>query len=376
MPKKGNIQDQKRWNEVNNTKNIRAKNTEISIINYMREAYAPTELELSRLRTAYGIEKEGETIIDSTKWLGDKRDTTRNRLQKQINPILVRRDNYIQRAIKNEWTINYFQQAYYTDSVVIGELANAGVQGVYSTALVPPKDKALARALKNLPLTIPQKYQDFRGTFINSVYQAIESGVNAERPVNEIAKEIDQLYGFRDSAGNNVISKGEAISFVGPDGKTQTRAPRPVNPRIPTGGNTYNSIRIVRTEMSMMRSDSAIQALAESQALGIDERLMKLAALDSRTRKQSAIMDKTLSREDGKFKYPDGRYYYRGQTGVKRWDINDRGDAAPYIEGLEPTVRRERVKSGKNVVQPYGSFIDYAKRHGLTKSVYGEKYYF
>lgn len=361
------------WREITNTKNSRAKNIEISIINLMLEANLPATAELNRLRTLYGITNENnKTIIDNTQWIGAKRETTKNRLTKQIMPILRRRDNYIQRAIQNEWTISYFQQAYYTDNVIIGELLSAGVRGVYSSALAPPDSRALSRAIKNLPLTIPEKYKQVRGEFVSNVFATIERGVNAGSTVSEIAKQIDQQYGFRDSSGKLVISKDTKIPFVG----GTDRKPMAVNPRIPTGGQTYNSVRIVRTEMSMMQSDAAISALAESQALGVDEKLMKLATLDNRTRQQSAEMDGKLSRNDGKFKYPNGNYYYRGQTGIAKWDINDRGDTAPYIEGFGPTFRRERVvKTGKNKVVKYKSFSDYAKKYGLKKSIYGEKYY-
>jgi hypothetical protein len=371
------VQDQARWFEIENTKNVRTRNIEVSIINYMKDAYLPTERELNRIRNAYGITEDGKEIIDRSKWIGNKRTKTLERLQKSINPILLRRDNYVQRAIQNEWTINYFSQAYYTDSVVIGELASSGVTGVYSSAIVPPSKQAFARALKNLPLTIPEKYRQVRGEFISRIYQVIESGVNAGLSVQQITKQIDQLYGFRDSSGKLVISKEQEIDFVGPGGNKSKRRPRSVNPRIPSGGQTYNSIRIVRTEMSMMRSDSAISSLAQAQSLGIDERLIKLATLDSGTREQSAGMDGQISREDGKFRYPDGSYYFRGQTGNPRWDINDRGDAAPYIEGFEPEFRRERVvKTGKNVVHEYRTFADYAQEYGLKKSIYGERYYF
>jgi len=157
--------------------------------------------------------------------------------------------------------------------------------------------------------------------------------------------------GFRDSKGN--IIKG-------------------INKK----GQTYKSLRIARTELLRTLSDGRIAQFLETKDQlkdeGIEPKLQLVATLDTRTRAQSARMDGQYSDAEGKFKYPDGQWHYPHNTGNAAWDINDREVVIQVMEGLEPVIRRSR----KEGIIPNQTFKEWAEKTGITKSLYGEKYYF
>lgn len=135
-----------------------------------------------------------------------------------------------------------------------------------------------------------------------------------------------------------------------------------------------NAARIIRTEghRAQMAGQYAMTMQAKEQGLAVVRQIDSV--LDSRTRAQSATVDGRTEDEDGYFTYPGGvKVKYPGNSGVAKWDINDREAVIDVVEGVEPTVRRGRNPvTGKTEIMSYRSFDEWAAANGLTRNVYGE----
>lgn len=137
----------------------------------------------------------------------------------------------------------------------------------------------------------------------------------------------------------------------------------------------YDSIRVIRTEVGRVRGQAQVDNMKDAQEIGLDDaRLQLIAVLDDRTRPQSARMDGQVSDEEGRFRYPDGRWYIKGQTGNPAWDINDRETTTPYLEDRPPEERIARMPGAsrgdriKNM-----SYRQWAEENGFTHNRYGEE---
>jgi hypothetical protein len=138
------------------------------------------------------------------------------------------------------------------------------------------------------------------------ITKIIADGFDKGQSIQNIQRRLDIEFGFRDAEGRITQKARELIK----SGKFAH-----------TNGHIYKTYRIARTEVMRMAD---IQANEVYQALPMeDKRLKMIARLDSRTRPQSAQMNGQLSRADGKFKYPDGNWYFKGEAPA-RWSINDR----------------------------------------------------
>lgn len=136
------------------------------------------------------------------------------------------------------------------------------------------------------------------------------------------------------------------------------------------------ALRIVRTESNrnMNIGNLAINRVAKDE--GVDVQRQIVSVLDDRTRPQSAQVDGLVENEQGYFVYPNGTLVRTpGNSGVARWDINDRESVINIVEGIQPTVRRARnPDTGKTDLISWGSFDDWRKSHGLKKNRYGQFY--
>lgn len=138
------------------------------------------------------------------------------------------------------------------------------------------------------------------------VTKIISKGFDAGNSISAIQKNIDIELGFRDKQGK-ITSKSLKLIKQGKFSHTN--------------GHIYQTYRIARTEAMRMAS---IQANNVYSLIDIPtKRLQMIAKIDARTRAQSRQMNRQLSRKDGKFKYPNGGYYFHG-TAPARWSVNDR----------------------------------------------------
>lgn len=163
---------------------------------------------------------------------------------------------------------------------------------------------------------------------------------------------------------------GEIFSFGFLEGKSYQSIASTVSEAI--GITERRALTIIRTESSRATEAAKVEQFQEMKRLGVNAKLKYVAVLDGRTRKQSAQMDGKYSNDEGKFQFPNNKWYFQGQTGHPEWDINDRCTTIQVIEGFEPKLRRE---SGGDLVEQT-NFENWAKENGLTKSIYGEQYDF
>ena len=191
-----------------------------------------------------------------------------------------------------------------------------------------------------------------RAQAIVQINKEIEIALARGDGASELSKKIDQILGFRDRDGN-IIKSG-----------------------LRKKGQTYKSLRIARTELMRTLTDGRLMQFEETRGQlageGIESKLQLVSTLDTRTRTQSARMDGQYSDSEGRFKYPDGQWYFPHNTGNPAWDVNDREAVIQVMEGLEPVIRRSK----KDGVIPNITFKEWAEKSGITKSIYNEKYYF
>jgi len=91
------------------------------------------------------------------------------------------------------------------------------------------------------------------------------------------------------------------------------------------------------------------------------------ATLDTNTRQQSAQMDGQRENKNGRFVYPNGATArYPGQSGINRYDINERCTVVTRFPGRKEQLRRMRnPATGKTEVITYRDFNTWAKEQGL-----------
>jgi hypothetical protein len=154
-------------------------------------------------------------------------------------------------------------------------------------------------------------------------------------------------------------------------GRTFFQASRQVAKALDAGMN--ESVRVVRTESNRIWGQAQVDAMKRANEIGVETKLQLISTFDQRTRGQSARMDKQVSDEEGRFRYPDGGWYVKGQTGHPEWDINDRETTIPSIEDLAPATRRARdqAESRGDLVQNE-TFEQWARRRDYTVNRYGE----
>jgi SPP1 gp7 family putative phage head morphogenesis protein len=127
-----------------------------------------------------------------------------------------------------------------------------------------------------------------------------------------------------------------------------------------------SATRIARTEMMRNLNTGAYTSFVEMSEKGANIKRQYLAALDTRTREQSSRMDGQIANKDG-FLYPNGnRYQIIGNTGVARYDINDRCTEVKIIEDIPLDTRSGRNPvTGKTEIIDYVTMPQWMKNNGL-----------
>jgi SPP1 gp7 family putative phage head morphogenesis protein len=135
------------------------------------------------------------------------------------------------------------------------------------------------------------------------------------------------------------------------------------------GTSANDAERIIRTETHRLAELAHYEEYKKARRNGVKLRRKLLAVLDTRTRQQSAEMDGDLSNDEGKFQYPNGEWHIPGNTGVAKWDINDRETTIEFIEGYEPRLRRTR----EDGLIPFKTFREWSNEKKLTDKIYAKK---
>lgn len=261
---------------------------------------------------------------------------------KAVRPDYVKRDAFSKKAYIEEYNTAYMQSKY---SVI-----NQGIKDGYKFRLPNYTDKQFKEARDYALSKLMNKAKMTTGRNLNiaQLEDIIVTGVQQGLSLKNINRDIDIALGFRDSAGKWIGNKDDLK------------------------GQRYQTERILRTEIGRMRKRARIDQWVMQQPV-VPSKLMLVAVKDDRTRKQSIQVDGEIANEEGKFRYPDGSYYYPGETGRPQWDIQDREEVIPLDEEYPPESQIERDPStGQNVIMPYRSFEEYAKDNNLTKNRYGQ----
>lgn len=135
-----------------------------------------------------------------------------------------------------------------------------------------------------------------------------------------------------------------------------------------------SALRIVRTESQRNANIGAYSATQAARAQGVDIKRQVLSTLDDRTRNQSARIDGQIENKDGYFVYPGGILVRTpGNSGVARFDINDREQVVNIVDNQPITMRRARDPvTGKTEIISFKTFPAWAKDNGLKKNIYGK----
>jgi hypothetical protein len=269
------------------------------------------------------------------------------KLAEEVNKTV--RPDYL---LKDKLSKSFYEQEYitaYMQSLYVIE--NTGIKDGYLVKLPKPQKKQMKDAL-NYPLSklmSKRKMKTGRSLDIEQLYTTIVSGVEQGLSLPNINKNIDIALGYRDSAGKWI-------------GKLEDRK-----------GQTYRTMRILRTEVGRMRSSAETDQWINQQAM-VESDLVWIATLDDRTRSQSANMDGQRANAKGEFRYPGNTGWHKQrQSGVAKYDINDRCTTINRDPEYPPESRIVRdPKTGKNTVEPYQDFKQYADKKGLKVNRYGE----
>jgi len=104
-------------------------------------------------------------------------------------------------------------------------------------------------------------------------------------------------------------------------------------------GSANQAVRIARTEGIRNMNAGALANTEDAMNAGVDVGREVVEVMDSRTRDQS--LDINGDRYPGiePFLYPDGLLVNSiGNSGVAKYDINERGGSVDYVEGIEPNT--------------------------------------
>ena len=254
----------------------------------------------------------------------------------------VKADKFNEKRFADEFPSSYYQSTYPTTQRF--RAAN------YNVNINKFSERQLETALKNSLSKFVDKdlMRADRVRSIDRLYRTVREGISRGESLDKINRNLDKVLGYRDNQTNKLINK--PVNYKGDFSRRKT---------------------VLRTELNRMRSAAGTDKWINQQKQGIDNELIYQAVKDNRTRPQSANMDGQVAREDGKFQYPDGQYYFQSHTGNPAWDVNDR---CYLIESPFPIEEyAEEFDLNKNeAIEPYQSFKQYAANRGMSKNVYGQ----
>lgn len=228
-------------------------------------------------------------------------------------------------------------------------------------------------------VAVPVQYQEEAFRRFWQIEQTVGVGLSwgevprrsVELAVNNPLSKLNESRLLAADRGRRLQRVRRALTQTILQGKTYFQATREIAKVLDTG--MYESQRVVRTEVARVWGQAQVDVMKRANEIGVETRLKLIAVIDNRTRGQSARMDGQISDEEGRFKYPDGNWYLKGQTGNPAWDINDRETTIPDVGGLEPSVRRARENAaGRGELVQNESFEQWAKRRDYTVNRYGE----
>ncbi len=297
----------------------------------------------SRLLSTSVVEKAG----NNTTWFSDRagrKEAFAKKVNKNLRPDYLKRDRFSKNIYAEEYRTSYFMAKYGVE--------NQGISQGYKFKLHRYQKKQFQKAL-NYPLSKLMNdaaMKTGRSLDIQQVYNTIVAGVEQGQSLQGINRDIDIKLGFRNAKGQWIQEKAERK------------------------GQQYRTQRILRTEVNRMRNRANADQYVNQQSI-VESNLILIETLDNRTRSQSIGMDGQKANKEGKFRFPNGNYAYAGESGVAKWDVNDRSSTANVDPEYPPETRIARDKDGKNKIIPYQNAETWAKESGLQRNKYGELLY-
>lgn len=339
---------------------VRQYNVETAIINRMSDGRRATQNELDRIYTRYGVEDEqGATRLDTEQYTRGKQRRSGEKIAEIAATSLLASYAITDASLPNEYD-QVFQSDKWTTDTSVGLITRkaqpkkSAFDALYERPVNPLNDKGELRSRAQ--------------RFGKRVTITLDQGINNGLTVNQISKELDIVYGFRNSKGQLLQDWTRDNEFinVGLDRKRQ-KLTFSIKPRkLPsTGGAIYQTVRIARTEANMVGKEASRQEMLYAQSQGIEERLQKISVLDDRTRPQSAEMDGQISDREGRFKFPGVSQRILPTNAPARYSVNDRGSYVPYIDGLtgEAETRAARnLETGKTEVIQNMNYLEWFKQ--------------
>ena len=346
-------------------KNNRIKEVQYKTVQLMQELNNDINDELAKIYRKYDLPKMlPDGTVDKTATLAFMQEKVKisdqgriSRLsalqleiKKLIDPALLKRDKYIELMAK----VGY-QESYYVNAwAITQEMARRGyvlefpILEMNNINSVIYNNPFSAFNLSDSTLSRVNSMMWDRRLITNRILSEIEKGMARGSSYVDMAKRLDVILGFRDPSTGKLLEK-----------MTSKR------------GATYNSLRIIDTEMGRVYAQGRQDEYEEAIDQGVDCRLQWIATLDDHTRNQSAEMDGQIANENGEFTYPDGTVAQQYNSGIAEFDINDRCTTIEIINGVEPELRRSR----EDGIIPAQTFSEWAYSKGIEKSIYGEKYW-
>ena len=259
-----------------------------------------------------------------------------------VRPEYVKRDAFSKKVYTEEYNTAYFQAKFTVENQGIAKGFNFDLPDYTDKQFKEARDYALSKLMNKSKMTTG------RNLNIAQLEDIIVSGVQRGLSLNNINKEMDIALGFRDEAGKWV------------DDITKRKR------------QTYETQRILRSEIGRMRSDAETDLWVNSQDT-VKSELQNIEVRDNRTRRQSVSMDLQIANKKGLFLFPNGQRARMRKSGVAKWDISDRQSLITLDPDYKPSQRIARnPQTGKNEILPFGNFTDWAKENNLTHNIYGQ----
>ncbi len=297
----------------------------------------------SRLLSTSVVEKAG----DNTTWFSDRagrKEAFAKKVNKDLRPDYLKRDRFSKNIYAEEYRTSYFMAKYGVE--------NQGISQGYKFKLPRYQKQQFQKALE-YPLSKlmnPEALKVARGVDVQQIYTTIVAGVEQGQSLQGINRDIDIKLGFRNAKGQWIQNKAERK------------------------GQQYRTQRILRTEIGRIRKQADTDQWINQQPI-VESKLQLVETLDDRTRQQSISMDGNYANKEGKFEFPNG-WHYAGQSGVAKYDINDRSTTINVDPEYPQESRIARdPKTGKNKIIPYQNAESWAKANGLQRNKYGELLY-
>ena len=253
---------------------------------------------------------------------------------------------------ENMYSVNWLSAEAFkgvTDFQYFAVLNNKTIQ---SSVLGTPKvwaSLSKAQKLANKPLfpkhgTLIKTLNDNRVKDLLKLQEVITQGLLKGRSSVKTAKDLQKV--FRDIAGN-------------------------VKERMEVSAS--NALRIARTEGARNMNSGAFANTQEAIDAGLELNRKAIETLDDRTRSQSAHIDDQEVPGDEPFNYPGGlQVMIIGNSGVAKYDVNERGRSIDVVPGTPPGRRTGRNPfTNKIETATFKNFNDWAKSHGLTQNKTG-----